>query len=93
MWYWWTNVKRADIPQNLRVEFEQRGEAVVAHIVGRPLSHGAGANFPKNGHWRRRTLGRINASSSEILERRFFEGSEHGVDTGLISTSTRLKPL
>src|SRR5216684_2072135 len=42
MWYWWTNVKRADIPQNLRVEFEQLGEAVVAHIVGRPLSHGAG---------------------------------------------------
>jgi len=51
------------------------------------------ANFPKNEHWRRRTLGRINASSSEILERRFFEGSEHGVDTGLISTSTRLKLL
>lgn len=42
MWYWWTNVKRADIPPKLRVEFEQLGEAVVAHIVGRPLTHGPG---------------------------------------------------
>jgi hypothetical protein len=42
MWYWWTNVKRADIPPNLRVEFEQLGEAVVAHIAGRPYSHAAG---------------------------------------------------
>jgi hypothetical protein len=28
-----------------------------------------------------------------LLERRFFEGSEHRVDTGLIPASMRLKPF
>lgn len=42
MWYWWTKVQRADIPTNLRVQFEQLGESVVAHIVGRPYTHAWG---------------------------------------------------
>jgi hypothetical protein len=40
MWYWWTKVNRADIPQRLLTEFEQYGEAVVAQILGRPYTHG-----------------------------------------------------
>ncbi len=42
MWYSWTRVARADIPDELRVQFEQLGSEVVAQIVGRPLTHAAG---------------------------------------------------
>jgi hypothetical protein len=39
VWYRWAKVQRADVPPALRCEFEQLGEAVVAQVVGRPLSH------------------------------------------------------
>jgi hypothetical protein len=41
MWYCWTKVNRANIPDNLRAEFEQYGEVVVAQILGRPYTHAA----------------------------------------------------
>jgi hypothetical protein len=39
VWYRWTKVQRADIPEGLRVQFEQLGAAVVTQIVGMPLTH------------------------------------------------------
>ena len=35
-------VVKANIPPDLRVQFEEFGETVVAQIMGRPLSHGVG---------------------------------------------------
>lgn len=42
MWYQWPKVERADIPADLRVQFEQLGEAVVVHIAGSPYTHATG---------------------------------------------------
>jgi hypothetical protein len=41
VWYRWTKVNGAKVPDDFRVQFEQLGETVVAQILGRPLSHAA----------------------------------------------------
>jgi len=44
MWFPWRKRNRAtDVPDALRANFEELGEAVVAQIVGRPYTHVAGS--------------------------------------------------
>jgi hypothetical protein len=43
MWDRWRKINRAsDVPDDLRANFEELGETVVAQIVGRPYTHAAG---------------------------------------------------
>jgi hypothetical protein len=39
MWYSWARVEGANIPEALRIQFEQLGQDIVAQIVSRPLTH------------------------------------------------------
>ncbi len=58
MWYLWTKVNRANIPAEVRVSFEQYGEAVVAQVLGRPYTHSVGTvGVPE---WAGTTTGRLH---------------------------------
>lgn len=42
MWFRWTKLQPADIPVDVRIDLELRGEAVVAQLVSRAPVYGVG---------------------------------------------------